>query len=305
VQTGRICDGHGDVLAADVFCPPGRPPQILDCLEFDDGLRYGDVLADVAFLAMDLERCGRPAEAELLLEEYRLAAHDAWPRSLADYYIAARAMVRAKVAGLRLAQGDGGAGPLVEEHLVVAERHLQAGTVRLVLVGGLPGTGKTTVSRLLADRLGWQYLSTDVRRKELLGVPSDQLLDEAYGEGRYDAAARDRTYTSLLSSAAEALSLGESVVLDATWASEAHRHRAARTAARAVAELTCLQTVLPDDVADVRLRERRERGGDASDAGVQVARELRTRFDPWTAHRLDTSEPSADVVEEAVRLVTG
>jgi predicted kinase len=161
------------------------------------------------------------------------------------------------------------------------------------------------VSRALADRLGWQYLSTDVRRKELLGVPADQHLEEAYGDGVYDATARDRTYTSLLSSAAEALSLGESVVLDATWASKAHRDRAVRTAARAAAELTCLQTVLPDEVADVRIRERGDRGGDASDADVQVARELRTRFDPWTAHELDTSGPSSDVVEDAVRLVAG
>ena len=53
----KVRDGHGDLLADDIFCLHDGP-RILDCIEFDDGLRYGDVLADVAFLAMDLERVG-------------------------------------------------------------------------------------------------------------------------------------------------------------------------------------------------------------------------------------------------------
>jgi aminoglycoside phosphotransferase family enzyme/predicted kinase len=305
VDTGRICDGHGDLLAADIFCPPGAPPQILDCLEFDDRLRYGDVLADVAFLAMDLERCGRPEAAQLLLAHYRRTADDSWPDSLADYYVAFRALIRAKVAGLRVAQGDATATRLVEEHVAVAERHLLAGQVRLVLVGGLPGTGKTTVSRALAARLGWQYLSSDVRRKELLGVPAERHLGESFGEGAYDEAARDRTYRSLLATAEQALSFGESVVVDATWASQAHRDKAAEAAERTRAGLVCLQTVLDDEVADLRIRDRSDRGDDASDADVQVARVLRTRFDRWSARRLETSGSPRDVVDEAIRVVVG
>ncbi|MBK5307160.1 MAG: AAA family ATPase [Frankiaceae bacterium] len=303
IASGRICDGHGDPLAADIFCPPGQPPVILDCLEFDDELRYGDVLADVAFLAMDLERCGRPEAAGDLLTAYQRVARDTWPASLADYYIAYRAMIRAKVAGLRVAQGDVSARGLVEDHLAVAERHLHAGAARLVLVGGLPGTGKSTLSRELASRLGWTYLSSDVQRKELIGVPVDRRLGAAFGEGMYDDAGRDRTYRALLATAGEALSLGESVIIDATWAATSHRDQAALTAGWAVAELICLQTVLPDEEADARLVRRSELDDDASDADVAVARELRSRFDPWSAHRVDTSGSASPAVDEAIRLV--
>ena len=99
LAAGRARDGHGDLLADDVFCLPDGP-RVLDCLEFDDRLRFGDVLADVAFLAMDLERLGRADLAARFLDRYREAAADAWPPSLEHFYIAYRAHVRAKVAAM-------------------------------------------------------------------------------------------------------------------------------------------------------------------------------------------------------------
>ena len=83
IASGRIRDGHGDLLADDVFCLDDGP-RVLDCLEFDDALRHGDVLADVAFLAMDLERLGRADLARRFLDRYADGAHETWPQSLAD-----------------------------------------------------------------------------------------------------------------------------------------------------------------------------------------------------------------------------
>jgi len=56
-RAGRIVDGHGDLLTGDIFCLDDGP-RVLDCLEFDDRLRYLDGLDDAAFLAMDLEYRG-------------------------------------------------------------------------------------------------------------------------------------------------------------------------------------------------------------------------------------------------------
>ncbi len=69
IDEGRAVDGHGDMLADDIFCLDDGP-RIIDCLEFDDELRYGDGALDIAFLAMDLERLGDRAGAHRLLRAY-------------------------------------------------------------------------------------------------------------------------------------------------------------------------------------------------------------------------------------------
>src|SRR5581483_664873 len=66
IAAGRAVDGHGDLLADDIFVLPDGP-RILDPIEFDPRLRYGDGLADIAFLAMHLEWLGGERFAHELL----------------------------------------------------------------------------------------------------------------------------------------------------------------------------------------------------------------------------------------------
>ena len=148
----RVVDGHGDLLADDVFCLP-EGPVLLDCLEFDDRLRYVDGLDDAAFLAMDLERLGGPEPAARFLALYAEFAADPAPPALSHHFVAYRAAVRAAVTCLRVDQGGGDAEE-ARDLLDLVDRHLQDARVRLVLVGGLPGTGKTTVAGGVADRWG-------------------------------------------------------------------------------------------------------------------------------------------------------
>ena len=96
ITESRIVDGHADLLADDIFCLPDGP-VLLDCLEFDDHLRYIDGIADAAFLAMDLEFLGRSDLGGYFLDEYSWLAGDSAPPALKDLYIAYRAVVRAKV----------------------------------------------------------------------------------------------------------------------------------------------------------------------------------------------------------------
>ncbi|HVC32712.1 MAG TPA: hypothetical protein VNL16_04305, partial [Chloroflexota bacterium] len=104
IAAGHVCDGHGDLQAGDIFCLPDGV-RILDCLEFSDHLRYADVCADVAFLAMDLERLGFREAAGQFVVAYEEAAHDRFPDTLVHFSCASRAYVRAKVACLRAEQG--------------------------------------------------------------------------------------------------------------------------------------------------------------------------------------------------------
>jgi hypothetical protein len=145
IADGRVVDGHGDLLADDIFCLDDGP-RVLDCIEFAERLRWLDGLDDAAFLAMDLERLGAPELAGRFLDWYAEFSADPAPPSLRHHYVAYRAFVRAKVACLRSAQGDEEAAADAAAHAALTVEHLRAGAVRLILVGGLPGTGKSTAS---------------------------------------------------------------------------------------------------------------------------------------------------------------
>lgn len=283
ISEGRIVDGHADLLADDIFCLDDGP-RALDCIEFDDRLRWLDGLDDVSFLAMDLEYRGRADLAARFLGWYREFSGDPAPTVLRHHYIAYRAVVRAKVACLRHTPGQESTAADARAHLELAAAHLRAGAVRLVLVGGLPGTGKSTVSTLLADRLGAAVLCTDRLRKELAGLaPTASAADEPHA-GLYSPAHTDRTYRELTDRAARLLSHGQSVVLDASWTREGHRRLAAEVAASTHSGFAALRCSAPAEVAASRLRARRH---STSDADPDVAALLAAETDPW---------PEADTV---------
>lgn len=299
IAAGKARDGHGDLLADDIFCLDDGP-RVLDCLEFDDALRLDDVLADVAFLAMDLERLGRPDLGDRFLLTYRELAADAWPTSLAHHHIAYRAQVRAKVSAIRADQGVAGSAQTAEDLLALARRHLDAARIRLVLVGGLPGTGKSTVAAGLGETLGAVVLRSDVVRKELAGLAPDESGAAAFEEGIYRPEVTAATYDELLRRAESALGLGESVVLDASWSDAEQRQRARLVADATASDLVELRCALPTEVAAERMRARALHGGDPSDADAVIAAAMAAVADPWpTATALDTEPGPEDVLRAA------
>jgi aminoglycoside phosphotransferase family enzyme/predicted kinase len=299
--TGLIRDGHGDLLADDVFLLPDGP-RALDCLEFDDQLRYVDGLDDAAFLAMDLERLGAPSLGRSFLDWY--VEFSGTPRvpSLEHHYIAYRAFVRAKVACLRAAQGDPAARLDARTHVRLALRHLQAAQVHLVLVGGLPGVGKSTVAGGLADWMGAALFRSDRIRKEFAFFGVDEPTPAPYRTGLYEPEVTEATYRVLLDDARAVLERGESVVLDASWSDAALRQLAVDLAADAGAELTDLHCVAPPSVAAQRMQDRTN---DLSDADAEIAAAMAADFAPWpSATVVDTTgtvEASISAAHAAVR----
>jgi aminoglycoside phosphotransferase family enzyme/predicted kinase len=299
VADGWARDGHGDLLADDIFCLADGP-RVLDCLDFSDELRYGDVLADVAFLAMDLERLGAPDLATMFVRLYDEFSGESHPSSLVDYYVACRALVRAKVSALRVGQGDESARPTATALLELARAHLRSGRIALVLVGGAPGTGKSTLAEGLGRRNGWAVLRSDVVRKELAGIDPRTSAPAGVGEGLYTHAVTRRTYDELLSRARVALGLGQSVIVDASWTDAELRHAARVVADATSSELIELRCSVAPEVADARIERRRQRGVDASDADPIVAAALRAAAAPWPAAvTVDTSGPASDALEVA------
>ena len=290
---GLTVDGHGDLIADDVFCLPDHP-RVLDCLDFSDRLRWVDVLDDVAFLAMDLERLGRPDLGERFLAWYAEFSGTPTVVSLQHHYLAYRAFVRTKVTCIRAAQGVADSAGKAQALANLTLRHLRAGEPKLVLVGGAPGTGKTTLAAALADHLGAVLLSTDVVRRELVDPPDGD---------RYGAQAMAAVYRALLARTRLALEHGESVVADATWGDEAFRLEAGRVAADTVSRLVPLECRLAPDIAAERAQQRWTAGRSASDADAVVAARLAAERDPWPDATPVDTRSAADALRTALSLL--
>ena len=297
IAQGRIVDGHADLLADDIFCLDDGP-ELLDCLEFDDTLRYVDTIDDAAFLAMDLQFLGRADLAEFFLARYLDAANDDAPESLQHFYIAYRAGVRAKVDCVRYVQGHPEAAADAQRHLGFALAHLHAATVRLVLVGGGPGAGKTTLARALTKELAAEVISTDdvraamVQRGEISGEPG------VLGAGLYTPENKEAVYVAALNAARQALSAGRTVILDGTWSEPHYRDRARSLAAETDSATVELECVAPLDASFDRIRTRTDT---TSQVTPEIATALAGHDSSWPqAHRIDTTRALAESVAEAM-----
>lgn len=300
VERGRVVDGHGDLMAADVFCVPDGP-VVLDCLEFDDRLRYVDGIDDAAFLAMDLEFLDHDELARRFLADYRRAAADDAPESLAHFYIAYRAVVRAKVECIRAGQGVGSAIDDARRHVLLALQHLRAATVQLVLVGGGPGSGKSTLARELGPAIDAVVISTDDVRQDLLAGGEIDGGAGTFSAGRYSAQQVDSVYDAVLARAEVLLAGGRSVILDGTWRDERQRRRA-----RDVAERHCCPTVelvCAIDVEQALERIRRRGTESSSEVTPEIAEQMYRSAPEWTnAKEIDTTQPLGESVAEATAI---
>ena len=299
-EMGMIRDGHGDLTAEDVFVLDDGP-RILDCLAFDDDLRVSDVLADIGFLTMDVHRLAGPDSARRLMRWYSEFSGEHHPSSLAHHYVAYRAHVRAKIEVIRWRSGVRSAAAAAGVYHGLARDHLRRAHLQLVLVGGGPGTGKTTLAAALAKRAGWIVLGSDELRKDLCGVPHHEQVHEEPWVGMYDRETTDRTYGLLLEHARAALDAGETVVLDASWNAERYRVRARQVAAEVGAELVELECTAPAEVAKARITARAIGDElDASDARPEIVDEMASRRDPWPeAGRVDSGRDIEDSVNQA------
>jgi aminoglycoside phosphotransferase family enzyme len=116
VAGSRIRDCHGDLHAAHIcFCDN---ICIYDCIEFLDRFRYCDVASEIAFLAMDLDRYGRPDLSKTFVASYVEKSGDGALLQLLNFYKCYRAYVRGKVGCL---QYDDKYIPAVEKEKILVD----------------------------------------------------------------------------------------------------------------------------------------------------------------------------------------
>jgi aminoglycoside phosphotransferase family enzyme/predicted kinase len=261
---GQVRGCHGDLHLGNILEEGGKAIPF-DCIEFNDRLSEIDVLYDLAFLLMDLCFRAQPAGANRVLNGYLdEAARSFGERALTGLallplFLSVRAAVRAHVSGHN---GDAGAA---RAYVEAAIGHLHSPAPTLQAVGGLSGSGKTTVARELAPRLGAPpgavILRSDEIRKRLWGRrPTETLPPEAYAEGQ-----SERVYGVMIHEAGLALEAGRAVVLDAVFLKPEERQ-----AAEAAASGAPFQGLWLDVAPEVMAQRISARTGDASDADVTV-----------------------------------
>lgn len=307
---GVTCDTHGDLHLDHVYLFPGKPAPadlvVVDCIEFNERFRYTDPVADMAFLAMDLEFHGRRDLSSAFAQGYFDAAADDEGRGLLPLYLSYRAAVRGKVDGLQLAEPEipqaarDRALVRARGHWLLALHALETPSKRacLVLVGGLPGTGKSTLAVNLAERAGFQVIRSDVVRKELAGLSPESSAAAGPGEGLYTKDWSDRTYAECVRRAEQLLFEGRRVIVDATFIERQRRQPFYDLTLRSGVPLVSLVCQADEATVKARLAARR---GDASDADWSVYLHAAERRDPpqddelrWTrAISCGESAPSA------------
>lgn len=268
---GHVRHGHGDLHLANICLWRGRP-TLFDCLEFDPGLATSDLLYDLAFLLMDLWQRGLEAEASIVFNRYCDRRAETEGIALLPLFLSMRAAVRAHVEAASAARQMEPSSR--EAHRQAARNFLDAALrlVRreppsLIAIGGLSGTGKSTLAAALAPLIGAapgaRVLRTDVLRKRLAGIEPEARLPRA----SYTAEAHAAAYAELFSEAARTLAAGWPVVIDAVFDYPETRAAAGRLAADLAIPFHGLWLAAPPD----KLRERvRARRNDASDAGPSV-----------------------------------
>lgn len=305
IATQRIRDGHGDLRCEHIYFFNGI--QIIDCIEFNDRFRYGDVVSDLAFLHMDLEHLGHADLSRIVLRAYVEQADDPELYSLLDFYAAYRAVVKLKVACLRAAEAAGAnAVPQrheADQYMQQAYRYaLQFSRPTLWVFAGLPATGKSALSKQLAEDLSLVRLESDEVRTAGSGCPMSAGV-VAYGQGPYRLEMRHRVYAQMFARAQEQLKNGRSAVLDASfsrakWRRDAHQLALDLGANFIVVECTCREETIRK-----RLLRRDDDSG-WSHARVHHLPQMKKAFEPISEFppeiylRVDTDLPFLDVLDE-------
>jgi hypothetical protein len=265
--TGRTAEGfvrraHGDLHLGNLCLWHGRPVPF-DAIEFDEAMATIDLGYDLAFLVMDLDHLVSRGAANRVLSRYVARTGDAALTRGLPVFLSMRAMIRAQVEASR------GNRATAVAYLDQAFAYLAPPPPIVVAIGGLTGTGKSTLARALAPMLGAApgalVLRSDEIRKRQHGVPPEQRLPQS----AYRAAAGRAVFAELATLVGTVAAGGHGVIADAMFLRPDQRASMAQAAASAGVPFLGLWLTAPMDLLEARLASRT---GDASDATIAVLR---------------------------------
>jgi len=288
---GMIRECHGDLHSANILTIDGRV-QVFDCIEFNESLRWIDVMNDIAFVCMDLEFRQRPELAARFLNRYLQHAGDYDGLAMLRYYQVQRALVRCKVTLLRgqQLQRDGQDGGAQQEqalgYLALAVTRSKPVPVAIMITHGFSGSGKSTFAACAAELLGAVQLRSDVERKRLHGLAATQRAAAAPDSGLYDAAATRITYERLLQLTRTVIESGRPVIVDAAFLRGEQRSGFALLAHELGIPFFIFDLHASEAALRERIAARARADSDASDAGLEVLAHQLAQHDLLAAEEL-------------------
>lgn len=286
-QLGMVRECHGDLHLANIALIDDKP-VMFDCIEFNERFRWIDVASDLAFLLMDMEFHGYFRQANILLNSYLEYSGDYELLKVLTYYKVYRALVRAKVAVLRMEQAHGDeANSLLQQfrqHLDYAESSFTSSDKYLAITCGVSGSGKSTVARKLAAQSGAVHLRSDVIRKQIAGLkPLDSSvdLDPDNPDALYSKAYTIKTFEQLETLAQAVLVMDYPVIVDATFLKAFARAPFQLLAEKLGVPFHILYLDVPETTLVKRILQRQSSGQDASEAGVEVMKQQLLDWEPF------------------------
>lgn len=293
---GKVRRCHGDLHLRNI-CVLNGNPCLFDCVEFNDKIATVDVLYDLAFLLMDLWHRDFPELANLVMNRYLDETDNEDGFTVLPFLMAVRSAVRAHVIATQIKESGDPLGKLfveVRAYFDHATKLLRKQSARLIAIGGLSGSGKTTIADSLAAHIGAppraRIVESDRIRKALYKVPPERRLpDEAYR-----SEVSDRVYREIVRRAELIIVQGGAVVADAVFNRPDDRVRIEEVTKEQNVPFLGIWLNAPPDVLRRRVEQRR---GGPSDATVDVlSQQLAKDAGEIIWRRFDADQSSAQIV---------
>lgn len=303
-KAGACILGHGDLHLRNICLFDGQP-TLFDCIEFSEEIATVDVLYDLAFLLMDLWHRDLPDLANIVMNRWMDETGDIEGIAALSFFMAVRAAVRAHVEASRATTADGDAGQSARSYLDLAFSLLERQPPQLLAIGGLSGSGKSTIARLLAPATGTppgaRLVESDRQRKAMFGVaPQTRLPQEAY-----TSEVSRKVYQRMLKETQAALRGGASVIANAVYDRSQDRSAIRDVAHSQTVGFTGVWLDVGADILRKRVADRKKGASDATTDVLEGQLERAETADrpPAEWHRVDASRQASEVAESISRLL--
>jgi len=299
IKEKKIKDCHGDLHKGNIFIAPEKI-YVFDCIDFNKRFRYQDVISEIAYFAMEMDFAGKKELSSYFIDQYFKFSKDQKLINLLLFYKCYRAYIRGKVGGFSLNNSDLSKKQKeanikkVREYFVLAKKYAQEMNKSILVVGaGLPGIGRSTRLKFLAQKINAVILDSDIIRRQIKVIT-------------YDKKSKLKVYQKMIDSAEKYLRQGKNVILDATFSKKEYRILLDKLIKKTKPDFYFIEFYCSDKIARQRL-EKRSKEKSFSQADWRVYQIIKKEFEliknQRNYFRINTVEVPEDCVEKIIKKI--